>query len=118
MEQDTFFITEIKQETEETPFLSNRADRTESHQKPSVSNSVKDRMESHQTKRRKTMKVTNDEKSLLAKLVEHEPVLWDRNNQFHCNNHALSAAWIRIARKMSGRNGKYIYDFILCVRYA
>lgn len=116
MEQDTFFITEIKEETEETPFISNRADRTESHQKPSISNSVKDRIESHQTKRRKTMKVTNVEKSLLAKLVEQEPVLWDRNNQFHCNNHALSAAWSRIASEMSGRNGIF-YDFTLCVRY-
>lgn len=94
MEQATYFITEVD-DSDEKRNISNVNDRSVSLQR--------------RRKRRKTLKVTNVEKRILAKLVEHEPVLWDKTNEFHNNNNALMAAWSKLAKEMPGRSGTHTF---------
>lgn len=99
MEQDMFFITEVDVDVDDKSFINVADDRITSNQK---------------RKKRESLKVTNIEKRILAKLVEQEPMLWDRNDEMCCNNNALSHAWNRIVKKMPGRNGMWYIDVKRC----
>jgi len=86
-----YFITDV--DGDDKRINSNADDRNEPRQAPKKRKT-----------QGKTLKVSNVEKRILAKLVEQESVLWDQNNKQHCNNMALLAAWDRVASEMPGRN--------------
>lgn len=106
MEQDTYYITVV--DGDEKKKNTTEAGGGERKAKSNVVPRHKVR-----TKRRKTLKVSNVEKRILAKLVEQHPCLWDKNHELHCNNHALLSAWSRISREMPGRNGIHCFKLFV-----
>lgn len=110
-DQDTYFITEVASDSDEKPFTAGKIHNKlmERIDKPTVNsdetgNSAFQRLR----KRRKIMKITIAEKKRLAKLVEKEPAVWDKNNELNLHGPALTAAWRRITKQMPGRDGKPI----------
>ncbi|XP_037046440.1 uncharacterized protein LOC119081541 [Bradysia coprophila] len=97
MEEETYFITEVASETEEKPLISNSNDKVESNGKSADLLFIKNRNS------RKSRIVSIAEKRLLAKLVEKEPALWDKNNELHFHGPALLAAWRKVSKQMPGR---------------
>lgn len=115
MEEETFFITEVDSDTEEKPLISNTHNKVKSNGKSAISNNIESTSHKlwleNSRKRRKSRSVSMAEKKLLAKLVEKEPALWDKNNELHFHGPALSAAWRRISEQMSGRGGNLVSFF-------
>ncbi len=108
MDQETYYITEVVSDTEEKPLISkqyvNVNNKMGSNEKPLHSDASFQRLH----KRRRVMKVSTDDKRMLAKFVEKEPALWDKNNELHFHGPALIAAWKRISKQMGGRDGRFL----------
>ncbi|KAG4077064.1 hypothetical protein HA402_016051 [Bradysia odoriphaga] len=105
MEEETYFITEVASETEEKPLIANSDNKMELNGSSINLNNIESRRLLFQNSRksRKSRIVSIAEKRLLAKLVEKEPALWDKNNELHFHGPALSAAWRKVSKQMPGR---------------
>lgn len=73
-------------------------EKTSSKRKPSSS---------QRARKPKKAGFTVAEKKQLAELMKQEPMIWDLQNNLHCNSSALKAAWQRISDGMDGKAGRF-----------